>query len=92
MRAHCNPFRMENIRMATLELIKTIQSACPICYTPGFDVKEVIKGLTCSCCNAPTKSTLYYIYECKKCQYQEEKSYPNGKMQEDPGFCDHCNP
>lgn len=92
MRAHYNPFRMENIRLATLELVKTIQSVCPICNTPGFDVKEVIKGLPCSWCNAPTKSTLSYIYECKKCQYREEKRYPHGKIQEDPGFCNHCNP
>ncbi len=92
MRAHRNPFRMENIRLATLELIKTIQSVCPLCNTPGFDVKEVIKGLPCSMCNAPTRSTLSYLYECKKCSNREEKFYPNGKQQEDPGSCDRCNP
>jgi len=92
MRAHLNPFRMENIRLATLELIKTIQTVCPQCETPGFDVKEVIKGLPCSLCNAPTRSTLSYIYECKKCSHREEKFFPNGKQQEDPGSCDWCNP
>ena len=92
MRAHCNPFRMENIRLATLELIKTIQSVCSICNTPGFDVKEVIIGLPCSICSAPTRSTLSYIYECKKCNYREEKFHPHGKEQEEPGLCDWCNP
>jgi len=92
MRAHCNPFRMENIRLATVELIKNIQSVCPQCNTPGFDVKEVIKGLPCSLCNAPTRSTLSYIYECKKCSHTEEKFYPKGKQKEDPGSCDWCNP
>ncbi|CAN5890278.1 hypothetical protein BH11BAC4_BH11BAC4_08650 [soil metagenome] len=92
MRAHYNPFRMENIRLATLELIKTIQAVCTKCNTPGFDVKEVIKGLPCSQCNAPTRRTLSYIYECKKCSHREEKFYPHGKQQEEPGSCDYCNP
>ncbi|MEO5592433.1 MAG: DUF6671 family protein [Chitinophagaceae bacterium] len=92
MRAHRNPFRMENIRIAALELIKTIQFVCPKCNTPGFDVKEVVKGLPCSSCNSPTRSTLSYLYECKKCAYREEKFYPHVKQQEDPGSCDYCNP
>ncbi len=92
MRANYNPFRMENIRLATIELIKTIQSVCSKCHTAGFDVKEVIKGLPCSQCHAPTRSTLLYIYECKKCSYREEKFFPHGKKQEDPGSCDYCNP
>lgn len=92
MRAHLNPVRMENIRLATLELLKTIQSVCPTCHTPGFGIKQVVSGLPCSLCNAPTRSTLSYIYECKKCKQQEKKLFPHGKRQEDPGLCDHCNP
>jgi hypothetical protein len=92
MRAHRNPFRMENIRLATLELVKTIGSSCPRCATPGFDVKEVLKGLPCSQCGSPTKSTLSHIYECKKCHYREDRLYPHGHQQEDPGYCDRCNP
>ncbi len=92
MRAHLNPVRMENIRLAAIELLKTIQSVCLHCKTPGFTVKEVTKGLPCSLCNAPTRSTLLYLYECKKCKQQEEKLYPNGKQYEDPGLCDYCNP
>ncbi len=92
MRAHRNPFRMENIRQATLELIKVIRSVCSRCNTPGFDVKEVTRGLPCSLCGAPTKTVLSYIYECKKCQHREERFFPHNKQQEDPGFCDCCNP
>ena len=92
MRAHLNPVRMENIRLATLELLKTIQSVCPICNTPGFGIKQVVKGLPCSLCNAPTISTLLYICECKRCKHQDKKMYPHGKQQEDPGLCDYCNP
>lgn len=92
MRAHRNPLRMENIRLATVALIKAIQSVCPRCGTPGFDVKEAIKGLPCSRCKSPTRSVLYYIYKCKKCGYKQEKYFPNWKNNEDPGLCDHCNP
>jgi hypothetical protein len=92
MRAHRNPFRMENIRLATLELVKTLHSICPQCNTPGFDVKEILKGLPCSLCNAPTRSTLSYMYECKKCGRTEEKFLPHDKLQEDPASCDRCNP
>lgn len=92
MRAHRNPARMENIRLATLELVKTIKRTCPQCSTPGFDVKEVIKGLPCSWCGSPTKSTLSYIYECKKCNHMAEKLFPHGKQKEEPSLCDCCNP
>ncbi len=66
MRAHLNPIRMENIRLATLELLRKIQSVCPICNTAGFDVKQVVRRLPCSLCNAPTTSTLLYICQCKR--------------------------
>lgn len=92
MRAHLNPVRMENIRVATVELLKKIETTCPNCNTPGYDVKGVVKGLACSLCNGHTRSTLSHIYECKKCKHQQEKLYPHGKQLEDPGLCDYCNP
>ena len=78
MRAHHNPVRMENIRLATIELLKKIQSVCTKCNTPGFDIKVLIKGLPCSICNSRTQSTLSHIYECKKCKHQQEILYPHG--------------
>ncbi|MBS1598351.1 MAG: hypothetical protein JST75_08995 [Bacteroidetes bacterium] len=92
MRANFNPTRMKNIEHATNELVNAILSVCPKCHTPGFSVGQVIKGLPCSWCGAPTKSTLSHIYACKKCGHGVEKKFPHGKQNEDPGFCDYCNP
>jgi len=91
MRAHRNPARMENIRQATLNLIKTIQSVCYLCGTIGFNVKEVVTGLPCRISGNSTRSTLSYIFQCAKCNHRDEKLFPHGKEQEEPGFCDCCN-
>lgn len=92
MRANFNPFRMENILLATLKLVKTMNRTCQKCCIPGFDVIEVVKGLPCAHCKAPTKTTLSHIYKCKNCNYREEIFFPHGKKHEDPGSCDYCNP
>lgn len=92
MRAHYNPTRMKNIGVACHILIKNIKSACPVCSTPGFNVVDVWSGLPCSLCGRPTKSTLAHQYVCKKCGYEEKRYYPNLKLEEDPTFCDYCNP
>lgn len=92
MRAHRNPSRMKVIQKTAQQLIETINSNCPHCKTPGFDVKEVIKGLPCEWCNSPTKSTLAYRYECKRCNYSQTKQHPHGKKYESPEFCNFCNP
>lgn len=92
VRAMFNPTRMKNIEQATLKLIEKINSKCPECQCPGFDVTEVISGLPCEWCNRPTESTLTHISTCKKCSYQQENKFPNGKELESPEFCNHCNP
>ncbi len=92
MRAMNNPTRMKNIEKATEKLVTKAKSVCPKCNTPGFDVYEAIKGLPCLMCGLPTNSTLKHILVCQKCNFQAEKMYPNGKQQEDPQFCDFCNP
>lgn len=92
MRAMFNPTRMKNIEQATLKLIEKINSKCPSCQTPGFDVTDVISGLPCEWCKRPTESTLKYISTCKKCSYQKETLFPQGKEYESPEFCNHCNP
>jgi hypothetical protein len=92
MRAMHNPSRMKVIEKACNKLIKKIAQVCPNCYAPGFDVVEVISGLPCSLCGCPTKSTLSYLYQCQKCSFKEEKKYPLGKTEEDPMYCDRCNP
>lgn len=92
MRAHFNPTRMRLIEKATHKLIEKINTYCPQCSSPGFGVTAVNKGLRCSACGVPTRSTLSYSYTCQKCNFTEEKRYPNKKTTEDPAYCDYCNP
>lgn len=92
MRAHFNPTRMKVIELATHKLVKNILSICPKCKTPGFSVTEIKSGLPCEWCNSPTRSTLSFLYSCKKCNYIKEEFYPHKKTKEDPMYCDFCNP
>ena len=92
MRAMYNPTRMEVIESAAKKLVKKIKSLCPQCSTPGFGITDAKQGLPCSLCGFKTKSTLSYIYECKKCAFIKEEKYPNNKTEEDPMYCDICNP
>ncbi len=92
MRAMYNPTRMNVIAKATEKLVKKIQSICPACETPGFGVTDIKSGLPCALCNFPTKSTLSFIYVCKKCAFEKEEKYPHGKLKEDAMYCDMCNP
>ncbi len=92
MRAMYNPTRMEVIRKLTLKLVDKINSKCSNCNTPGFGVTEVKEGLPCSYCKFPTSSIKSHIYFCLKCDFTEEKNFPNGKQFEEPMYCDICNP
>mgnify|MGYP001793412530 CR=1 FL=1 len=92
MRALYNPSRMKVIEAATKKLVSKIQSNCPSCQMPGFDIVDRKSGLPCQLCGSPTKSTLSFLYKCQHCDHEEEKHYPNGKKEEDPMYCDFCNP
>lgn len=92
MRAMFNPTRMSVIEQATQKLAQKIKSTCPECQTPGFGITDAKKGLECSLCGSPTKSTLSYIYVCQHCKFTKEELYPSKKITEDPTFCDYCNP
>lgn len=91
MRAMNNPTRMKAIENAVIDLVKNVKSLCPCCKTPGFSVYEVIRGLKCSLCKLPTKSVKAYIYKCKKCDYFCERTKEN-VIEENPTYCDYCNP
>jgi hypothetical protein len=92
MRALYNPTRMAVIKIAAQKLLETIKTECSSCKAPGFCVTDAKQGLPCSWCSAPTRSTLSFIYSCKKCFFSSEKMYPHQKITEEPGFCDSCNP
>lgn len=92
MRAMYNPTRMEAIAEATENLIKRLRSECPDCSYPNYWIDQVVPGLPCSQCGLPTRSTLGHKYLCKNCDHQALKYFPNKKMEEEPMYCDHCNP
>lgn len=92
MRAMYNPTRMKVIEKAAINLLNKLQSLCPQCAWPGFEITEWIKGLPCENCFMPTKSVSAHIYTCKKCSYKKEIEYPDGQKYCEPRFCDFCNP
>lgn len=92
LRAMKNPTRMKVIEKATLNLTEKVKTTCPMCDCPGFSVIEAIPGLKCSLCLSPTQSTYAHKYKCQKCNYESIKEYPNNKKEEDPMYCDRCNP
>ncbi len=92
MRAMNNPTRMKVIKEAAQDLIKKVKTSCPKCEFPGFSSYKSVAGLPCSCCKLPTKSILYNVLKCSKCNYKEKKYYPRTLEFEDPTFCDYCNP
>lgn len=92
MRAMYNPTRMKVIEEACLKLIKKAQTVCPSCDFPGFGIVRAEEGLPCEWCSNKTRSTLAFVYECKRCNYSERDYFPHGKRTEDPMYCDFCNP
>ena len=92
MRALYNPSRMKVIEKVFEKLIEKINCICPNCSTIGFDIVSSKPGLPCSQCGFKTQSILLHQYQCNKCNYLEDKLYPNGILKEDPMYCDICNP
>ncbi len=91
VRAHANPTRMNNIRLAAEDLVKKLTSLCPACSTPGFWIVERVNGLPCEACGAPTRETRAEIFGCLKCMHRETRTL-TGRQYADPGRCNDCNP
>jgi len=92
MRAMNNPTRLTVIERAANDLVNKINARCPHCNMPGFGITNIVKGLPCSLCKTPTKSTLSQVYTCLHCAFTTEIKYPEHKTMEDPQYCDLCNP
>lgn len=92
MRAMYNPTRMQVIAKAVGQLLTHLQSECPGCGMPGFVVTSTEAGLPCSLCNSPTRAPLRSTRQCKHCPYSDSTLFPQGKIHEDPEYCDYCNP
>ena len=91
MRAHRNPTRMKAIERATADLIRRMQSACPTCGFPGFDVTERIPGLPCEWCGVPTDVIRNTIWSCRRCFFRDVRPATDNATA-DPGHCHDCNP
>ncbi len=92
MRAHRNPTRMKVIGETAEKLKNKLQTCCPSCNYPGFDIVEVKKGLPCSMCESPTRMINKVLYVCINCDFQKWSGNPEGLLEADPGLCDYCNP
>lgn len=92
MRAMHNPLRMKVITKATQSLVEKMNSLCPACEMPGFDIVESISGLPCGLCGMPSKGIISYLYQCKCCGCEDMRGRKDGKQSEDPMYCDYCNP
>jgi hypothetical protein len=91
VRAHANPTRMDNIRLATEDLVNKLHALCPACGTPGFWIVERVDGLPCETCGAPTRETGVEVHGCLKCAHRETRERAD-RQYADPGRCDYCNP
>jgi len=92
MRALMNPLRMSFIGQLTEKLVQKATTYCPKCKCPGFGRTIPIQGLPCNSCGTPTRSILSFLHQCQQCGFSKEETYPFGKMQEEPMYCDRCNP
>ncbi|KOP26350.1 hypothetical protein AMR41_10970 [Hapalosiphon sp. MRB220] len=92
MRAMYNPTRMKIIAQATHNLLKKINSFCPQCSTPAFEINKRIRGLPCALCYLPTSLTRTVIYKCQKCGFTQEELFPDGNEYAEPVNCNYCNP
>lgn len=91
LRAHANPTRMENIRLATIDLGKRLTSSCPQCATPGYGPVKAITGLPCARCHRPTSLARGEQWHCSRCGH-DETIWRRDLKEADPRHCDHCNP
>lgn len=92
MRALHNPTRMQVIAEATRDLVRQLNSRCPECAYPGFDVIEYQKGLPCEYCGVPTDLPLTAVYRCQHCNFTQSVRFPEGKQTANPAQCSRCNP
>jgi hypothetical protein len=91
MRAHRNPTRMKAIGKATEDLARRLQSRCPDCRCPGYDIIEWRPGRPCDWCGLPTCIVELEILTCQNCGHREERR-ASGPDRVDPAVCDYCNP
>ncbi len=91
LRAHANPTRMNNILLATQDLVGKMNTLCPSCSSPGYGVTSLKRGLPCQLCLTPTSIAIAKVWSCQACEHQEETAISDRKFA-DPSKCQFCNP
>ena len=91
LRAFANPSRMQHIEQAAHDLLKRLQSYCPVCQSPGYWVTERQPGLPCSGCGLPTASYRNEVWKCVRCLHKCVQTRTDCAFAE-PRHCSNCNP
>lgn len=93
MRAHLNPTRMQNIHELSKKMVLRLATLCAECGTPGFGCTQVVPGLPCMVCDAPTDGIKHEVHSCAKCGYTQ-LCLPavNPRYFASPAECSICNP
>lgn len=92
LRAHANPTRMRAIAAAARDFAEELATPCPGCGAAHFRVVEALPGLPCSACLAPTRGVRALRRACAACGQGREDPRPDGRLAEEPAWCDACNP
>lgn len=92
MRAHLNPKRMKSIGYVARRLALRAARLCPDCRTPGYGLADVLRGLPCEACDAPTRRIRAEIHRCLKCGFQRIRREKPHSMRAPAIWCDVCNP
>lgn len=92
LRAMANPTRMQAIADTAAEFAAELTRTCPACGTCWFHITDTRSGLPCGLCGWPTASIRAQVRSCTHCAHQEMEPRADGRTEEDPRFCDHCNP
>jgi len=92
MRAMANPTRMAVIAETAERLASELARFCPSCGELHFRITATTAGLPCGLCGWPTASIRSFSRTCRVCDRSEHEQRPDGRTEEDPRYCDHCNP
>jgi len=92
MRAMANPTRMAFIAETAERFAGELARSCPSCGELYFRITGTTPGLPCGLCGWPTASIRSYTRSCRACSHSEQEKRPDGRTEEDPRYCDHCNP
>lgn len=92
LRAMANPTRMRVIGATAEAFAAELARCCPRCGLFHFAVTQALWGLPCGQCGFPTRSTRALLRECRGCGHRQEDAREDGKLTEDPQYCDLCNP